>query len=272
MLRDVNSNHELRTSLAKKIIMKFNNEQKEKVQKVISDLNERFDQLEIQRDDLTEEIQTLINELDTFSKNLGWKEKLFGGKLGGNKELANQVKTKEKRKMKAEDSLLSLNKKLKGKSERLKKEFSSALKEIDDNFNKLTTDRSLHFDLYQSSKNYKELLKKAHQGIIDALLFLSWDKLINHPEASEKLAGFKKETRALQSVVDKLRDIAESQPKNKPSLIELIQFQSKEVAMASFDKLLKNTTYYYKYSDKYLIENKKMIEDYREKAYKEIIG
>lgn len=252
--------------------MKYSQQQKDKIQKIIAEINDQYDQLENQKESQTTELRTLKNELNANSEKLSWKEKLFGGSLGGNKELAEKVKRSELKKEKIEKSIITLNEKLDGRTDRIRKEFTNALKSIDQDFAKLTSDRSLHFELYQASKKYEELLKKAQQGVIDALLFLSWEKLINHPEASEKLSDFKKETRRLQKTIDTLRENSSSQPDTAPILSDLIKFNSQEVAMSSFKKLLKQTTFYKKYADKYLTNSKTKIQKYRNVAYKNIIG
>lgn len=252
--------------------MHYNKDQQERIQTIISTLNKKYDKIEIDKNTLAEKGKNLKNELNSHSKNLGWKEKLFGGSLGGNKELAELVKHTENEMQKVESSLKKLSKELKEKPDIIKKEFTNALKEIDSDFKKLTDDRTLHYDLYKASKKYEDLLKKAHQGVIDALLFLSWEKLINHPEASEKLNGFKSETLRYQKVVDKLRNNSSTQPKPAVSLVDLIKFDSQEIAMSSFKKLLSQTSKYKKYTDSFLSQSKKDIQEYRKKAYEEIIG
>ncbi|WP_422359335.1 hypothetical protein [Reichenbachiella sp.] len=250
--------------------MGFNQQQKRKLKEVVNGQHTYFDQLESQINELKNQAKFLKGRIDENSKNLGWKEKLFGGSLGGNKELAELVKSTENELQKVESTLEKLGKELKEKPDIIKKELTNALKEIDSYFKKLTDDRTLHYDLYKASKKYEELLKKAHQGVIDALLFLSWEKLINHPEASEKLNGFKNETLKYQKIVDKLRDNSSTQPIPAANLIDLIKFDSQEVAMSSFKKLLSQTSKYKKYTDSFLIQSKKEIQEYRRKAYEEV--
>ncbi|WP_420580689.1 hypothetical protein [Reichenbachiella sp.] len=233
---------------------------------------ERFEKLESQILELNNQADYLKNNLAEFTKKLGWKEKLFGGSLGGNKELAELVKSTENDMQEVESNLKKLSKELKEKPDIIKKEFTNVLKEIDTDFRKLIYDRTLHYDLYKASNKYEELLKKAHQGVIDALLFLSWEKLINHPEASEKLNGFKSETLRYQKVVDKLRDNSSTQPKPAVNLVDLIKFDSQEIAISNFKKLLSQTSKYKKYTDSFLTQSKKDIQEYRKKVYREITG
>lgn len=252
--------------------MEFTQAQKDNIQAQFEAINKEYADFELRISSLSKQIQNLENTLKTSSTKLGWKEKFLGGNLGGNKVLINEVNAAREKKLKLENSIADIKMKRIEKPKRIKKEFSAILKEIDPDFTKLASERSLHFDLYQASKSYAELVKKAHQGVIDALLFLSWEKLINHPEASEKLSGFKKETLKYQKIVDRLKENTPNSLEGKPSLLDLIKFSSQDVAMSSFNKLLKQASFYKNYTDRHLTKSKKLIEEYRESAYQTLLG
>ena len=251
--------------------MNYTQDQINQAQQLITDLNSKFIELEEQNQQLKIDIQEIDEKIISLTKSFGWKEKMFGGNFGGNKKLVQDARILENEKNALEIKIKDSAQQSENKSEKIEKEFSNFLKEIDPEFNQMNVDRSIYFHVYKASKKYKDLLQKAKQGIIDALLFLSWDKLINHPEANEKLNSFKKETQFFQNSIDQLDETIKKEKVGTESLTSLIKFESQDIAMKSFDKLLKVTNTLHKYTDRYLTDNKKLIQEYRSTAYDRLI-
>ncbi|MEO9964459.1 MAG: hypothetical protein ABJF11_01650 [Reichenbachiella sp.] len=212
---------------------------------------------------LSEEQGRLSNTASSLDSKLGWKEKYLSGLLGGDRKLVQKVDETESQIEEIGHRIDLLKKKLKEKPERVKKIASTYLEENDGAYANLVTERKLHYELYKASKHYHDLVKKANQGVIDALLFLSWSKLINHPEASEKLTEFKNETSKYQKVVDRFHSKSKYESGNSVKFIELIKFGTEQEAMSSFAKITKQSNLLLKYADKYLKKSKKEILDYR---------
>lgn len=251
--------------------MKYGTEQINEMQSIIDAVNKEFSDLSDQKSSLIAQKEGLEKEFASLSGKLGWKEKYLSGYLGGNKELVQEATSSQVEIQKIEEHLASVDQKLKEKPERLRKEISSFLQSNDPEYAELIASRKSHFKLYEASKAYYGLVKKSHQGVIDALLFLSWEKLINHPEAGEKLAEFKKATSDFQVVVDNFIATTKHQLGDRSNLVELIKLSSQHVAMSSFENLIKQVKYYTRYTDKYLKKSKGEIQEYRSTAFELLI-
>ncbi len=91
--------------------------------------------------------------------------------------------------------------------------------------------------LERKSKYYRELVLKAEQGIKDALIFLSWEKLSNHHEAQSKLNEFQKETSSYQKVISSLETEIRDLEGKVIIFDKLIRFSCEQEVMHSFHKL-----------------------------------
>lgn len=241
------------------------------IRPVILKIKEQITGLESEREQLVDKKKIQEKELIAASKKMGWKEKV-GGIFGGDKALIKRVGTLNVQLQKVRKEINSVDKQIKKCSTQITEELKIYLNANDPVYAKLVTDRKLHFNLYKSSKHYYDLVKKAHQGVADALFFASWNKLINHPEAKEKLDDFQKETRKYQAVVDAFDEKITDKPFSRVDFPGLIKFSSQEVAMASFQKLASQSDRYLKYTDKYLTRSKKEILAYREQVLESVVG
>lgn len=243
-----------------------------------SDLKSSIDEINVKINKLKSDRQLLIDkkkahqqDLLAASKKMGWKEKA-GGIFGGDKTLIKKVESLNEQIQKSQKEIRRIDKQINDYSIQITDHLKSHLKSTDSVYAKLIADRKIHYNLYKSSKHYYDFVKRAHQGVTDALFFASWNKLINHPEAKEKLDDFQKETRKYQAVVDAFDEEITDKPFNRVDFPGLIKFSSQEVAMASFQKLASQSDRYLKYADKYLTRSKKEILAYREQVLESVVG
>lgn len=241
------------------------------IQSLLGQINEKITKLDKEKQQLIEKKKAQQQDLLSASKKMGWREKI-GGVLGGDKALIQKVESINGQVRKTKKEIKSIDQQISKLTTQSTDKLKAYLTVNDPHYTELVSKRKIHFDLYKSSKHYNELVKKAHQGVTDALLFASWEQLINHPEAKEKLDGFQKETGKYQVVVDLFDKEVADKPFARVDFPDLIKFSNEQVAMASFQKIAKYSGNYRKYADKYLTQSKKDILAYRQKVRDEMLS
>jgi len=120
----------------------------------------------------------LEKELSKCTEKFGWQEKYFSGYLGGDRTRVKKVANARRKIENIELGLTNIEHKFQKKSEELRNEISAYLNKNDAEYAIIIDRKNMHFNFYKASAAYFHLVKKAHQGVIDALLFVSWEKLI----------------------------------------------------------------------------------------------
>ncbi|MCR9252583.1 MAG: hypothetical protein NXI20_19340 [bacterium] len=204
--------------------------------------------LKAKLNEIASQIPTLQEAIKEAESQYGWKDSYLSGLFGGNRSLVKSVDN-----MRDElESLQKEEKKLTPQFKKLKKsvreELSKLVSPVDSDFEVAVTEKDRWLNLERKSKAYKNLVLKAEQGIKDALLFLSWEKLVNHPEANSKLKEFKAETAKYQNVISGMEQEIITIKGKVIVFQDLIKFSSEHVAMESFRKLVNKSNDYYQMS------------------------
>ena len=209
----------------------------EQINLTTGSISKRSTQLRLEYQDINSTIDTYEQQWTEIVDNLGWWTKLFAGALGGNRlkvQKANELVDKI-------DELKIQLSRTQSEIEHTTKSFNSViisqLRSQFDEFEVLCDDKAEHDRLYVASSNYLKLVQRSHKGVQDALIFMSWEKLIKHPEANEKLLEFRNETRKYQEKLDLYKSKVTS-TLGQIKLEELIQFSTESVAMSSFNKII----------------------------------
>ncbi len=172
---------------------------------------------------------------------LKWNDKLLGGlfskhpdKLKRSSELVRlfgQVEKETKILSGQYDKLLL----------RIDKKYFDFLTKNDSEYVAIFASKKLVRQLLDGASNYQSMLLKAHQGVIDALIWTNWDSLMKHPEASKRLKVFRDQTTNFQSLIDKFNSTNPDFQNYHVRLDEYIKFSTEAEAMNSFTKILDKT-------------------------------
>jgi hypothetical protein len=207
-------------------------------------VKERF--LISQLNSIEPKISALKKEVEDHEEKFGWKESFLGGFFGGDRELVKSVEARNAELIKLEKQLKELATRLTETSRFVKAELAKQVGLVDKGFQSIVAEKDHWLNFEKKSKAYHSLVKKSHQGIVDALLFASWEKLINHPQAKAKLSEFRGKTAEYQKVISEYSEPLKSMTGDIVIFDELIKFSSEQVAMSSFGVLAKKSKEYEK--------------------------
>ncbi|MCV9387754.1 hypothetical protein [Reichenbachiella ulvae] len=207
-------------------------------------LQERALKEELER--IESQIPRLNEAIDEGESKYSWKDSFFSGYLGGNRALVISVNKMCDELDALEKRARDLKPQLKKLEKTVEKELISVASPLNPNLNSLLTEKERWLKLERKSKSYKNLVLKAEQGIKDALMFLSWEKLVNHPDAKSKLDEFKNETLGFQKIISDLSTEITALKGEVIVFEDLIQFSTQQVAMKSFRMLATKSNEYYK--------------------------
>jgi hypothetical protein len=213
--------------------------------------------------ELNKRVLSLNETLQSIENKMGIREKLFGGFLGGNRELVKE-RDQIREKIQKESNIYDDNDKILIQlTSSITDEIKNFLHLNSPQFSELANAISSTNKLRKASKSYYNLLIKAKKGVADALAWASWETLINHPDAKKELKKFRKESENYQSILDKHEALISTHNIKIVNIIELIKFSSQKVAFDSFNKIIKHVklikSFSYKHGEALKMEEKELI-------------
>jgi len=216
----------------------LNNTQIEELRTQTNSLLKVISDLVSYKKELLSDYDTLKIEDKDLSSKMGWKEQFLNGIISGDKALIKKHKETERYLKETTSELEYVESELKKESQLFRNEIAKYLTENHNAFKILTNERERHLNLYNASSEYDNLLKRARQGVMDALLWTGWEKLIRHPDAQNQLNKFIIETRKYQDVINSYEDHFNIKI-NGDSLIEdYIKFSFEREAIESFNSII----------------------------------
>ncbi|UXX78325.1 hypothetical protein N7E81_13260 [Reichenbachiella carrageenanivorans] len=212
----------------------------------------RFDRLVSERQELLEQKKSQELRIQEAQSKLGWKSRLFGLNNESISTLQEQLKSVDKKVRELNQHRVLI-----------RKELSKILEVHRPDYRKMLEDRRVFYRLYKDCIRLDGVVRKARQGIVDALFFLSWERLLNHPEANSKLKQFKKEISKFQTSLQEAETLTGDKALINYRLNESLGYATQEEAMQSFNKLLSQTQSIKSWTDQYLTRSKSAIQFYR---------
>lgn len=183
------------------------------------------------------EYETSKKELSTLNSGLTWTEKYLGGSFGGDKEKVRRIQSLKEKISKLRAQLKKIDSDLKSETSKVKNEIVDYLSKNSKRFKNLSADNHINQQLLHESNSFLQILKKAKKGISDALLFTSWENLLNHPKAQLELEKFNRLLENLQEKINQYETQTGTKLLNGDRLGDYIQFSTEKIAMDSFRKL-----------------------------------
>ncbi|MFT7197365.1 MAG: chromosome segregation ATPase [Marinoscillum sp.] len=221
--------------------MNFTQEQLKRLNEEVGSMRSELHELNSKILSSKENMIAYDEEYYSLRDVLKWNDKLLGGlfskhpdKLKRSSELVRLFGQVEK-----ETKILNEH------SEKLRlrigKKYFDFLTKNDSVYVAIFASERLVRQLLDGASNYHIMLLKAHQGVIDALIWTNWDSLIKHPEASKRLKGFRDQTTNFQSLFDKFNSTNPDFQNYHVHLDDYIKFSTEAEAMNSFTKILDKT-------------------------------
>jgi hypothetical protein len=180
---------------------------------------------------------TLKKQNKLIHSQMTWGEKHLMGLFGGDKDKVKRYKSNQGEIEKIHKILIDVDKQLKIKNERLHHEIIDYLKTNSPSYKKLVFYNSIFSELYDISASFYNLLLKAKEGITDALIFTSWDSLLNHPRAQGELNKFIEQISEYQKRVDHYEKSLNIPLLKGENLNDYIKFPTQNIAMDSLNRL-----------------------------------
>ncbi|HEV8511846.1 MAG TPA: hypothetical protein VGQ59_01130 [Cyclobacteriaceae bacterium] len=183
------------------------------------------------------EYQVSKKEFEKLNSELSWTEKYLGGNFGGDKEKLSMTRSLREKISKLRIELRKIDRNLSTESEKIKNEVIEHLSKNSYRFRKLTSENEQNQQLIIEISSFLNILKKAKNGIKDALLFTSWKGLLEHPRAQNELSRFNQVLVNFQFKINEYEVQTGTQLLNGKKLEDFIQFSTEKIAMESFYKL-----------------------------------
>ncbi|WP_163716517.1 hypothetical protein [Mangrovibacterium lignilyticum] len=192
-------------------------------------------------------------------KQMSWREMYLGGFLGGNRSLTKQALEQKRSIRETKIRLEEIKGQLKIEADQLNRTVTDYLSGNSHNYRKIQAEYQPLSELLAAAIRYEKIIKKAKQGIAEALAWTSWNSLIKHPDAKKELNKFKAETENFQQIINSYEVESEAEINNGILLCDFIRFATQTEAMANFGHLLKHTTDWKNYSLRMLEKTEQQI-------------
>lgn len=185
----------------------------------------------------TIELATHEQEFESLRNQLGWREKSVAGLLGGNKTLAQKFKRLSLAISSGQEIIDRLNTDIEKGDAEINGIIVTWLNKNSKIFRRVSIELNNHVELYNRSKSFYNFLIEAKEEIDNALMFVSWDGLLNHPQAKKGIALFSSETVKYQQLISAYETAMQVSLMGGRQLESLIRFTSEAVALESFNKI-----------------------------------
>lgn len=181
---------------------------------------------------------TIRNErYQKATKKLGWREKYFDGFLGGDKASLQNLEREFVELTSFRKSLLDLEKKIKSLDGSFVSEITRFLSKESSEYSSYESTLQLHYEMAKTSAHFYNSLVEAKKKISDALLFTSWNSLLNHSKASVLLQEFYNQVTAYNQKIEEYQSLIKCDLLNG-KLHEAIELKTQASAMWSLNGLL----------------------------------
>jgi hypothetical protein len=204
------------------------------------------------------EFNLLKRERELLQPQVGWRETYLMGYFGGNQSVAQKVKTIEVQLSSLRSNLAEVDEQLKVENDNLHRKIKEYLKKHSEFYQKLLEEVDFHTELFDTSETFYNMLITAKQNVSEALRLTSWENLINHPSAKERISKLKAETAEYEEAVQLYESVLKVDLLRGRGLKNLIKFSTQSVAMKSFSELSSEAGAIMEYADAMISENSKM--------------
>lgn len=215
---------------------------------LISDIIKALDQEDVLQISELSKLEKVQNDLlsklnknqeiyDHSVENMGLWTKITAGLLGGNKELVVKANDAADVINETERRLNEIEKLLASKKKAVNQVLLNALSSQSQEFKKKSEQYEVLDNFVTANSKFIDFVQVAHSGVKDALLWLSWEKLVNHRDAKEKLQEFRAKLSRHQFLIDKVYEVLNEEQFNI-QLESLIKFSNQHEGMQSFNDIL----------------------------------
>jgi hypothetical protein len=218
-----------------------------------------FSKLKADYSNLRLENSKLETEQSSIEVQMGWRERNLMGFLGGNRNLVKKFNLINSELDQVELNLNKLVTETENQSNLFNKEIAQFLFNHSSAYQKTYNESKQQSKLLKSTKAYDSLLKKVKQGIVDALVWTSWDKLIKHPRANKELSKFRKETSKYQNSLSFYEANSEYRLGESFTFEKYIKFSSEHIAMENFNRISRQVNKYRNHSSKHLKQTRESL-------------
>jgi hypothetical protein len=197
--------------------------------------------------DLTQASASFKKRLDEYTarneryqkatKELGWREKYLDGFLGGDKASVAKLENEFVELTAFRKSLLELEKIVKSINESFTIEISRFLSKESPEYISYESALQHHRAIAETSAHFYNSLAEAKRKISDALLFTSWNSLLNHSKASVLLQEFYDQVAAYSQKIEAYQSHVKCNLVNE-NLQDSIDLTTQTSAMSSLNELL----------------------------------
>ncbi len=197
--------------------------------------------------DLTQASATFKKQLEEYTarnlryqkatKELGWREKYLDGFLGGDKASVEKLENEYVELTNFRKSLLELEKRVKSIDESFTIEIIRFLSKEYPEYISCESVLQHHHIIADASAHFYNSLLEAKKKISDALMFTSWNSLLNHSKASALLQEFYDQVAAYSQKIEDYQSHVKCNLLNG-NLQDSIDLTTQASAMGTLNRLL----------------------------------
>jgi hypothetical protein len=244
----------------------------EHIRKELSSLRKAIIELHSQGKINLNEFNQLKKDSEKLKSQMGLREQYLNGYFGGDRDLVERMKTITFKLQQLREVLKEIDKNLKIQKDNLNVKIEEHLIKYSKFYQKLWFENNSHVNLYNSTVAFYDFLTNSKKKINDALLFMSWENSLNHPNANEAINSFQIKANEYQVEVNTYESNLKINLIGGIKLTNNVEFSTQSLAFESFNNLISLIKEILELIESKIKETNKLRNSLIDKARESILG